>query len=37
VLKSSKLIKHLLENQSMEMTVTNNGFKLTNSAEKLLL
>lgn len=37
VLKNSKLIKHLLENQSMEMTVTNNGFKLTNSAEKLLL
>jgi len=36
-LKNSRLIKHLLENQSLDMTVTTKGFKLTNSAEKLLL
>ncbi|TNE95606.1 MAG: hypothetical protein EP326_14705 [Deltaproteobacteria bacterium] len=36
-LKNSRLIKHLLENQSLEITVTSKGFKLSNSAEKLLL
>ena len=36
-LKNSKLIKHLLENQTIEMTITKKGFKLTNSSEKLLL
>ena len=36
-LKNSRLIKHLRENQSLEITVTSKGFKLSNSAEKLLL
>lgn len=36
-LKQSRLIKHLLENQSLEMTVLPKGIKLKTSAEKLLL
>ncbi|MCO4792176.1 MAG: hypothetical protein KC493_00585 [Bacteriovoracaceae bacterium] len=36
-LKQSKLIKHLLENQSLEMTILPKGIKLQSSAEKLLL